>query len=77
MLIQIEDAIIEDSLWSVAQQHEAYYWDGKRKCVPRDQASLLLVVYCLSFQLHVNWYIRIDSIHKDWFKLFLSAHFSF
>ena len=76
MLIQIEDATIEEYPWSVAQQHEAYQRDGKRKFVPRDQASPLLVVYC-SLQLQVNWYDRIDSIHKDCFKLFLSAHFSF
>ena len=75
-MVQIEDATIEESHWSVVQHHEAYYRDGKRKFVPRDQASPLLVVYC-SLQLRVDRYVRIDSIHKDCCKLFLLVHFAF
>ena len=54
----------------------AFSANGKPEFVPRDQVSPSLVVFG-SLQLQENRQIHANSIHKNCFKLFLAAHFSF
>ena len=69
-------------LWSARPYHMSlerlsitFASNGKRKFVPRDQVSSLLVVYCSLFPQKISSFTRF-FIHKNCFELFFSCSFS-